>query len=290
MIKGLFFWLFACAVVYSHYTAYVQAEEVDAEGIYAQYLNVEPGDMKGKSSDDAWELRKPDRYRNVEMNTFGRIQLRAPFAAEDATIVPIQIKVGVSQHTNKHDIKRISIYIDKNPDMHVATFNFTSLAGKAELYVRVRVNENSFIRAIAETTDGRFWESKSFVRARGACSAPPPVSIEDSKSRIGKMKLKVYGLRLNKPTLVKLQIYHPQITGFQPVKIGGKGIPPAYYINTITASFNGKKIFSAETGYSISMDPAIGFYFVPDGAGTLKITATDTKGKIYEHLHELGGS
>ena len=95
---------------------------------------------------------------------------------------------------------------------------------------------------------------------------------------------------VNKPTLVKLQIYHPQITGFQPVKIGGKGIPPAYYINTITASFNGKKIFSAETGYSISMDPAIGFYFVPDGAGTLKITATDTKGKIYEHLHELGGS
>jgi sulfur-oxidizing protein SoxY len=290
MIKELFFWLFACAVVYSHYTMYVQADEVDAEGIYAQYLNVEPGDMKGKSSDDAWELRKPDRYRNVEMNTFGRIQLRAPFAAEDATIVPIQIKVGVNQHTNKHDIKRISIYIDKNPDMHVATFNFTSLAGKAELYVRVRVNENSFIRAIAETTDGRFWESKSFVRARGACSAPPPVSIEDSKSRIGKMKLKVYGLRLNKPTLVKLQIYHPQITGFQPVRLGGGGIPPAYYINTITASFNGKKIFNAETGYAISMDPAIGFYFVPDGVGTLKITATDTKGNIYEHLHELGGS
>ena len=191
-------------------------------------------------------------------------------------------------YTNKHDIKRISIYIDKNPDMHVATFNFTSLAGKAELYMRVRVNENSFIRAIAETTDGRFWESKSFVRARGACSAPPPVSIEDSKSRIGKMKLKVYGLRLNKPTLVKLQIYHPQITGFQPVKIGGKGIPPAYYINTISATFNGEPIFNAETSYALSMDPAIGFYFVPDGAGTLKITATDTKGKIYEHEHEVG--
>ena len=289
MIRALF-WIWLCAVVYAHFTVYVQAEEVTATGTYAQYLNVEPGDLKGQSSDEAWELRKPDRYRKVEMNTFGRIQLRAPYAAEDATIVPIRIKVGINQDTNKHDIKRISIYIDKNPDMHVATFNFTSLAGKAELYMRVRVNENSFIRAIAETTDGRFWESKSFVRARGACSAPPPVSIEDSKSRIGKMKLKVYGLRLNKPTLVKLQIYHPQITGFQPVKIGGKGIPPAYYINTISATFNGETIFNAETSYALSMDPAIGFYFVPDGAGTLKITATDTKGKIYEHEHEVGGT
>ncbi len=286
MIRALF-WIWFCAVVYTHYTMYVQAEEVTATGTYAQYLNVEPGDLKGQSSDEAWELRKPDRYKSVEMNTFGRIQLKAPYAAEDATIVPIRIKVGVNQKPTKHDIKRISIYIDKNPDMHVATFNFTSLSGKAELYMRVRVNENSFIRAIAETSDGKFWESKSFVRARGACSAPPPVSIEDSKTRMGKMRLKVYDLEYDSPTLVKLQIFHPQITGFQPVKIGGKGIPPAFYINTITATFNGEQIFNAETSYAISMDPAIAFYFVPDGEGILKITATDTKENIYEHEHEV---
>ena len=286
MIRTLF-WIWFCAVVYTHYTMYVQAEEVAPEIVYAQYLNIEPGDLRGQSSDEAWELRKPDRYRNVEMHTFGRIQLRAPYAAEDATIVPVVVRVGIAQKVNKHDIKQISIYIDKNPAPHVATFNFTSLSGKAEIAIRVRVNENSFIRAIAETTDGKFWESKSFVRARGACSAPPPMSIEDSKTRMGKMRLKLYDLKMNEPTRVKLQIMHPQITGFQPINFNHMGIPPAFYINTITATYNGKKIFSADTSYSISMDPAIAFYFVPDKEGILKITATDTKDNYYEHSHEV---
>ena len=133
------------------------------------------------------------------------------------------------------------------------------MSGKAEIAIRVRVNENSFIRAIAETTDGKFWESKSFVRARGACSAPPPMSIEDSKTRMGKLRLKLYDLEMNEPTRVKLQIMHPQITGFQPINYNQRGIPPAFYINTITATYNGKMIFNADTSYSISMDPAIAF-------------------------------
>ena len=80
---------------------------------------------------------------------------------------------------------------------------------------------------------------------------------------------------------------HPQITGFQPINYNQRGIPPAFYINTITATYNGKKIFNADTSYSISMDPAIAFYFVPDKAGILKITATDTKDNYYEHSHEV---
>ncbi|SVD27578.1 uncharacterized protein METZ01_LOCUS380432, partial [marine metagenome] len=48
-----------------------------------------------------------------------------------------------------------------------------------------------------------------------------------------------------------------------------------------------KKIFNADTSYSISMDPAIAFYFVPDKEGILKITATDTKDNFYEYSHEV---
>ena len=61
MIKEFFYFIFLSAVVYSHYTMYVQADVVTADGvdvrqslgIYAQYLNIEPGDMKGQSSDEA---------------------------------------------------------------------------------------------------------------------------------------------------------------------------------------------------------------------------------------------
>ena len=71
MIRALF-WIWLCAVVYAHFTVYVQAEEVTATGTYAQYLNVEPGDLKGQSSDKAWELRKPDRYKMLPFKWFNR--------------------------------------------------------------------------------------------------------------------------------------------------------------------------------------------------------------------------
>ena len=38
MIKNFLFWLFFCAVVYAHYTMYVEAEEVNAEGVYEKFL------------------------------------------------------------------------------------------------------------------------------------------------------------------------------------------------------------------------------------------------------------
>ena len=54
----------------------------------------------------------------------------------------------------------------------------------------LRLNQSflSYIRAIAEMNTGELYMSKSFVRATGACSAPPPKIIGDSMANMGRMK------------------------------------------------------------------------------------------------------
>ena len=276
-------------VFFIQWTGITYADEIEKPStVLVQDMNIEPGDYKGIESERIWQARMPEKFKNRPVREYGRIKLQAPYAAEDATIVPVSIKSAIMQGVNKHDIKTISIFVDKNPELLVGEFHFTSLSGKAELATRIRVNENSFIRVIAETSNGILYEQRSYIRARGACSAPPPASISESIDQKGKMKVKIYpGGEYNKPNLVGIQIKHPQITGLQPLNFGHKGIPPAYYINSFSVTFNEELIMSAKTGFSISMDPAFRFYFVPSGAGVLKIEATDTKGLTFTHEEQF---
>lgn len=41
------------------------------------------------------------------------------------------------------------------------------------LATRVRVDDYSYVRAVAETADGKLHMVKAFVKASGGCSAPP---------------------------------------------------------------------------------------------------------------------
>ena len=269
------------------WTGITYADEIERPStVLVQDMNIEPGDYKGIESERVWQARMPEKFKNRPVREFGRIKLIAPYAAEDATIVPITIKSAISQGTSKHDIKTISIFVDKNPQILVGEFLFTTLSGRAELATRIRIHENSFIRVIAETSNGVLYEQLSYIRARGACSAPPPASISESIDQKGKMKVKIYPSKINEynqPRLLAIQIKHPQITGLQPLRLGGGGIPPAYYIDSFTVKFNDELVLSAKTGFSVSMDPAFRFYFVPDGPGVVKVEATDTKGHIYTH-------
>ena len=82
--------------------------------------------------------------------------------------------------------------------------------------------------------------------------------------------MKVIGdLALGKPNLMQLKIRHPNITGMAPLKIGSRVRPPAHFVDSIEINYNGKLIVKASLTFSVSMDPALRFYFVPKKEGTL---------------------
>ena len=180
------------------------------------------------------------------------------------------------------------VFVDKNPMPLVGLFEFTPDSGKADLAMRVRVNTFSYIRAVAELNTGELYMSKSFVRAKGACSAPPPASMEDSVKLLGKMKMKVVGLvKLDEPNLMQIKVRHPNITGMAPIKIGSRVIPPAFFVDTLEIDYNGKLIVKASLTFSVSMDPAMRFYFLPEKEGVMTVKGTDTKKNKFSSTHEV---
>lgn len=243
--------------------------------------DVAPSDFRQKISDQVWldELRPAFFQEREIIEGAGQniLELKAPYRAEDAAVVPITIHARIPQGEELY-IKKVHILIDKNPTPLVGIFDFTPASGRADLAMRVRVDDFSFVRAIAELNTGELYLAKSFVRATGACSAPPPKSIDDSIANMGRMKMKLVGaVELGQPNLMQIKIKHPNITGLQPMKIGSRVRPPAHFINRLAVSYDGAVVMTAQLTFSISMDPSLRFFFVPQGAGMLTVDAADTK-------------
>ena len=239
--------------------------------VSAVFADVMPHDWRQQLSDQAWEenlrfatFQDREIFEDAEQNV---LEVRAPYRAEDATLAPVSIHTKIPQSDELY-IQRMHVFIDKNPVPLVGMFDFTPASGKADLAMRVRVNDHTYVRAIAELNTGELYMAKSFVRATGACSAPPPKSISDSYTNMGMMKMKLIGdVEYRKPNLMQLKIKHPNITGLQPMRIGSHVHPPAHFVNTLNVNYDGAPIMKAILTFAISMDPSLRFFFVPDNEG-----------------------
>jgi sulfur-oxidizing protein SoxY len=205
----------------------------------------------------------------------GVIELEAPMRAEDPALVPFKIVSKIKQ-TKDNYIKRILVLVDNNPFPFVGDFDFTPESGKADVAMRIRVNSNSNIRAIAEMNDGKLIMTKKFVKASGGCSAPIGANLDEAMSRLGKMKFRLEDeVKIGEPNQVQLMISHPNITGMQMDQIT-RFVKKSHFVKDVKVTFNGKPVFIAKTDIAISSDPNFRFYFVPDKAGELKAEVTDT--------------
>lgn len=248
--------------------------------------DVMPADFRQKQSDKVWEeqLRKPSFQDRQITEGVGQdvISVKAPIAAEDASLVPISIHSKIPQTPERY-IERMSVFVDKNPVPLVGNFEFTPMSGRADLALRIRVDDFSYVRVVAETNDGQLYMAKSFVRAKGACSAPPPASIEDSRRLLGKMRMRALGeVVYGQPSLMQLMIYHPNITGMAPIRIGSRVRPPPFFVKDLQVHFQEQLVMRAEMTFSISMDPSMRFFFLPEQSGDLVVSGTDTKNNEFQ--------
>ncbi len=239
--------------------------------------------------DAAWNTVLKKKYfgdRIIDEST-APIELTAPYRAEDPALVPISITAKIPQ-TPTNFIKTITLIIDNNPVPFAAAFHFTPESGKADIATRLRFNAYTNIRAVAETNDGKLSMVKAFVKASGGCSAPIGADLEAAMARMGKMKFKLEGdkLNLNQANPIQLLVSHPSISGMQMDQIS-RQIKPAHFVNLVKVSFNGKPIMSAETDIAQSTDPNFRFDFIPDKAGELKAEVKDNLGKEFSYVQAV---
>lgn len=225
-----------------------------------------------------WELVRASLFadRPIADNDGTVLVLEAPDRAEDAAIVPLSIKTRVTQAPDRY-IKKVYLVIDKNPSPVGAVFTFTPDSGRADIDTRVRIEEYTTVRAIAEMNDGELYMASKYVKAAGGCSAPAGKDLEAAMARVGKMKIKLDdNLKAGEPSIAQLMVSHPNVSGLGMDQLT-RLYPPPQFVRKIDVSYAGRPIMSAEVDFTISEDPNFRFYFVPKEKGELKADVVDSK-------------
>lgn len=243
-------------------------------------------------SEESWNAIKPDIFADRPISDGSDLmEMDAPMRAEDAAVVPITVR-ALKPQAGQTAIKAITLVIDENPAPLAATVSFGPAAATASFSTRLRVNNYSWIRAVAEMQDGSLRMIKKYVKASGGCSAPALKDQDKSVAEMGQLRLrqfasgdaeaKDYALAPSDNGAVEAQIMvrHPNYSGLQMDQLTMLYIP-AYFVREIELKRGDDLVFKMEGGISLSENPSFRFAFRKDGNGALDVRAVDTQKKTF---------
>lgn len=203
----------------------------------------------------------------------GRVQLTVPLRAAYGASVPVKIVSKLAQGPDLY-VKRITLLVDKNPSPVAAVLDLTTELGQADFETRLRVDEYSHVRVIAELSDGTLHMDSRYVKTSGGCSAPPN---RDSLHLIGRTVFKLpEGVNRDGPTLADVTVVHPNDTGFELNNQTVMFIPP-HYVRSLKVSYGDRKLFDAELDFSVSENPTLRFKFLAKTEADLRAEVEDSK-------------
>ncbi len=242
------------------------------------------------ADDDPWPDIRAHLFQDRDIQDgSGVIRLDAPERAADAAVVPVKVSADIPQ-TDERYIEKIHLLIDRNPAPIAGVFHLSPDSGVATIATRVRVNEYTNVRAVAEMNDGALYMATRFVKASGGCSAPALKDHEVAMSRIGRMKVKkITPFTPGEPNQVQLMISHPNYSGLQMDQVTRNWVPP-HFVESIDVRYGDRTIMSVEGDISLSENPSVRFSFVPEGPGELEIEAVDTEGGRFGLTEPVGSA
>ena len=92
----------------------------------------------------------------------GKITLDIPPLVENGNAVPLTLSVD-SPMTEADHVKAIHVFNEKNPQPHVISVAVGPRAGRAKLSTRIKLADAQRVVAIAEMSDGSFWQASANV-------------------------------------------------------------------------------------------------------------------------------
>lgn len=234
----------------------------------------------------SWADLKADILGDDEVKDGSALfDVEAPYRAHDAATVPLHIRQldpGVS-------IRRAMVVIDENPAPLAAELTFGPAMAPLDMELRVRVNQYSNARVIAETDAGLFVNGR-FVKASGGCSAPATKDPALALASMGQMRLKLFkgAPQMSTPRReAQIMIRHPNYSGLQRDQVTQLFIS-AHFIDRLEVYQGDDMLFILEGGISISENPVFRFAYTDNGAPSFRVRATDTEGNVFEQTLSKG--
>ena len=92
----------------------------------------------------------------------GRVKLTLPELAENGNVVSLLVQVD-SPMTAQDHVRAITVLAEKNPITMVARFHLGPRAGRARVGSNIRLAISQRVVAVAEMSDGSFWQGEQGV-------------------------------------------------------------------------------------------------------------------------------
>jgi sulfur-oxidizing protein SoxY len=240
-----------------------------ASGVFAQ--------APDPNASAIWQKVHADLFAGAQIDTAqGVIALDTPPRAEDAAIVPIALR-GAFPQSPERFIDRVWLLIDNNPSPIAAVFDFTPESGRAEIETRIRIEQYTYVRAVARTNDGRLHMIANYVKASGGCSAPAGKDAVAAKANLGKMRLRVDEATTDgQPARAQLMVSHPNDSGLAMDQVTRTYATP-HFVRRVEVRYAGKPLLNADVDFSISENPNFRFYFLPGDGGDLEARVVDNQ-------------
>lgn len=87
----------------------------------------------------------------------GRVLLTIAELVENGNAVPVAVSVASPMSERDH-VRRIALFTEHNPQSDVAVFHLGPHNGRAQVATRMRLATSQTVLAVAEMSDGSFWQ------------------------------------------------------------------------------------------------------------------------------------
>lgn len=99
----------------------------------------------------------------------GRVTLTAPSIAENGNSVPLTVSVE-SPMSEDDFVEAVTVFATGNPNIDVATFQFSPASGQAAATTRIRLAKTQDVVALARMSDGSVYIDRAEVKVTlGGC-------------------------------------------------------------------------------------------------------------------------
>ncbi len=227
-----------------------------------------------------WNALKLAMFGDREIRADGNeiVRLFLNTKADDASTVPVMIN-GLIDQSEENYIKTLYLIVEGNPSPIAGVFHFSPHSGRMKIETRLRFEQFSFVRAVAETNDGNLYTSERYVHASGGCSSPGGKN-QVSAALLGKIRFRIDDvIEFNRPVMVQMQIRHPNESSLA-ADFDTSKVPQ--FVRNVAVTYNNKMVMTAQVDFSLSDNPLFGFYFKPSSEGELTVKVEDTHDQIFE--------
>ena len=232
-------------------------------------------------SEATWDNIKGDIFKDRPiLDGSGFVTLDAPRRAQDAAIVPIGMHVNLPADDTRK-LQALTLVIDENPAPVAGTFTVGPHAGLTSISTRVRVDNYTYVRLIAELSDGKLYGVKAYIKASGGCSAPAASNSDATKSMVGQMRFRAFRANAGGLPEGQIMVRHPQNSGLQMDQLTRLYIPP-FFIDKLKIFQGDDLIVTMDGGIAIAEDPNLRFNYKPNGAPTIRVEAMDTANHLFK--------